>query len=487
MAWNLRSTFKIVFYLALMSYTRKIAHNTIIQIIGKGVSTVIGIVVIGMLTRYLGKAGFGQYTTIMAFLQFFGVIADLGLYIILVKKISEPGVDEDSIVSNIFTLRLISAVVFIGLAPIVVLFLPYAAIVKVGVLVTTISFLCITLNQALAGVFQKHLRMDRIVIAEVAGRIVLIVATYAAIQAELGLLWVMGAVGGGSVVNFIFTFLFSRRFVRIRLRFDTAVWKRVIKEAWPIALSIAFNLVYFKADTIILSLYYDEATVGIYGASYKVLEVLTTLPAMFAGLILPLLTVAWVARDKERFKRVLRKAFDAMVIIAMPLAIGTLFVAEPIMDLIAPSFTDSATILKILIFATATIFIGNLFGNTVVAINKQRTMMWVYLIVAIISFAGYLYFIPRYSYFGAAGMTVASELLVTIAALSIVGMTTKVWPSMKIIIKALVASGAMAGVLYLFTGLNVILLLGIGIIVYALVLYAVRGISSDVIKEVTRI
>ena len=86
-----------------MSYTRKIAHNTLIQIIGKAISTVIGVVVIGMLTRYLGQAGFGQYITIMAFLSFFGVLVDMGLYIILVKKISEPNVDQDSLVSNIFS------------------------------------------------------------------------------------------------------------------------------------------------------------------------------------------------------------------------------------------------------------------------------------------------------------------------------------------------------------------------------------------------
>ena len=67
-----------------MSYTRKIAHNTIIQIIGKGISTVIGVIVIAMLTRYLGQSGFGQYTTIMAFLQFFGVLVDMGLYLSLI-------------------------------------------------------------------------------------------------------------------------------------------------------------------------------------------------------------------------------------------------------------------------------------------------------------------------------------------------------------------------------------------------------------------
>ncbi len=469
-----------------MSYTRKIAHNTIIQIIGKGISTVIGVVVIGMLTRYLGTTGFGQYITIMAFLQFFGVLVDLGLYIILIKKISEPNVNQDEMVSNIFTLRLVSAVVFLGLAPIVVLFFPYAAIVKVGVLVTSLSFLGITLNQALTGVFQKHLRMDKVVIAEVIGRVILVGATYAAITADAGLLWVMGSVVVGSLVNFAITFFFSRQLVKIRLRFNMAVWKNVIKDAWPIALSIGFNLVYFKADTIILSLYHSEGTVGIYGAAYKVLEVLTTLPAMFAGLILPLLMVAWAAKEHERFRRVLQKAFDAMIMIAVPLAVGTVFLAGPIMDLIAPEFHDSATVLQILIFATATIFVGNLFGNTVVAINKQRTMMWIYLGVSIVSLVGYLYFIPRYSYYGAAAMTVVSELMVTIAAGIIVCLAIKMWPSFKVFGKALFASGIMAVVLYLISGVNIIAAFSIGGGVYLAILLLLRGITRETLVEIFR-
>ncbi len=470
-----------------MSYTRKIAHNTIIQIFGKGISTAIGIVVIGMLTRYLGASGFGQYTTIMAFLQFFGVLVDMGLYIVLVKKISEPEADQSRWVSNIFTLRLISAVVFLGLAPVIVLFFPYAAIVKWGVLITSVSFLCITLNQALSGVFQKNLRMDKVMIAEVIGRVILLVSTIAVIRADLGLLWVMGAVVAGSMVNFLFMYFSSRRFARLRLRFEWSQWKEIIKESWPIALSIAFNLVYFKADTIILSLFHSQAAVGIYGASYKVLEVLNTLPAMFAGLVLPLLAAAWSMADKEKFKRVLQKAFDAMVILAVPLAIGTLFIARPVMDMVAPGFTDSAEVLRLLIFAAATIFVGNLFGNTVVAINRQKTMMWLYLLVAIVSLIGYLLLVPRYSYFGAASMTIVSELLVTISAIYIVGRYAKVWPSLKVLAKATVASGIMAVALFALAGFNVFLLLFVGVILYGVTLYAVGGVTRGTIKEIIRL
>jgi len=98
-----------------MSLTKKIAVNTGWQMVGKVVGTFLGLIAIAILTRYLGRDGYGQYTTIYAFLQLFGILADFGFYIVLVKMISEKHVDqteENKITSNIFTLRLISALIF---------------------------------------------------------------------------------------------------------------------------------------------------------------------------------------------------------------------------------------------------------------------------------------------------------------------------------------------------------------------------------------
>ena len=62
-----------------MSITKKLAYNTIIQFAGKILTTILGIVIIALMTRYLGKEGFGQYITVVAFLSFFGIIVDFGL------------------------------------------------------------------------------------------------------------------------------------------------------------------------------------------------------------------------------------------------------------------------------------------------------------------------------------------------------------------------------------------------------------------------
>ena len=85
------------------SLTKKITYNTFFQISGKVGSTVIGLFTIAIITRYLGQAGFGQYTTIMTFLQFFGILVDMGLTLTTAQMISETGADEKKIMSNILS------------------------------------------------------------------------------------------------------------------------------------------------------------------------------------------------------------------------------------------------------------------------------------------------------------------------------------------------------------------------------------------------
>ena len=49
-------------------------------------------------------------------------------------------------------------------------------------------------------------------------------------------------------------------------------------------------MIYFKLDTVMLSFMKDQIDVGIYGLAYKILENLIFFPAMFVGLIMPLLS-----------------------------------------------------------------------------------------------------------------------------------------------------------------------------------------------------
>lgn len=451
-----------------MSVARTIAHNTAIQMVGKIVGTLLSLIAAALVLRHLGPEGMGQYTTIIAFLQIFGILMDAGLYIVLIKQLApleathgQPA--DDPAVHTIVTLRIISGVVFLGCAPLVAWVLSwynpaYGGEVLAGIALTTLFYFFISMNQLLSAVFQKALHSEWIAVGEFVGKIVLLAATVVAIWLDAGLLPIMVTLVLSSGANFLVNLIAANRYVRVRLMLDWARVRRVMKEAWPIALSIAFGLMYFKGDTIILTFYAPEEVVGWYGAPYKILEVLVTLPAMFTGLVLPIITGAWQRNDREMFGRVLQRSFDALVFIAMPMIFGTWLLAPAIITVLAGTeFAPSVPVLNILILATAAIFLGTLFGYVVVSLDRQRTMLWGYAFIAVTALAGYFLVIPRYSIIGAAWVTVYSEVTVMLIALLIVLRAAKVRLSFMPLLKSVVASVVMVGgILFSLTALGVL-------------------------------
>ena len=75
-------------YLSLMSIKRKVASNTIYQVIGKVItafSTLLGTVII---TRYLGAETFGEYSVVTTYILTFYLIADFGVNALVTRGVS---------------------------------------------------------------------------------------------------------------------------------------------------------------------------------------------------------------------------------------------------------------------------------------------------------------------------------------------------------------------------------------------------------------
>ena len=471
-----------------MKLATKIAYNTIAQIISKIISTIIGLLTIAIITRYLGAQGFGEYTTITTFLSFFAIVADLGLTLVTVQLISPKNADQEKIVGNLLGIRLISALIFIGAGPLLVFFFPYSLAIKLGVLTVAASYFFVALNQILVGIFQKNLRMDKVSIAEIASRLVLLGGIILVADFGLGLYGILAATVISSFVNFIIHYYYARRFSRLHFRFDLSYWKIIMQKSWPLAITIVFNLIYLKTDTLFLSIIPRPsqigiiAEVGLYGAAYKVIDVLITLPFMFAGIILPVLTSAWVEKNKKDFAAVLQKSFDIMVIIALPIVAGTQLLATDVITLVTgKEFAAAGPILQWLIWACAFIFLGNMFAHAIIAIDCQKKIIGAYIFVAITSVIAYSLLIPRFSYFGAAMITIYSEAMIAFASYFLVYKQTKFIPNLSVALKSAAASILMFLALYYEyhnISQNVFIIILSSILIYFPLLIIFKGIKK---------
>ena len=474
-----------------MNLYAKVAKNTLIQIIGKIVSTILGLLAIAMITRYLSPAGFGEYTTITTFLAFFAVIADLGLTLITAQMLCDPKHEETEALNNLFGLRLVSAILFISLAPIIVLFFPYSPSIKIGVLICAAAFFFPALNQVVIGLFQKKLSMGRDVFSELISRAILILIVFLSLRFKLGLNGILMATVISAAANFLLHYLLACKFVKIKPEFNWFIWRKIISKSWPLAITIILNLIYLRADTLILSIFKSSVEVGLYGAAYRVIDVLTTIPFMFAGIILPILTSAWLHNNKEYFKKLLQKSFDFMAIIAIPLIVGSQLLAKPVMKFVAGSeFTASGEILKFLIIAVAAIFLGTMFSHAVIAMDKQKKLIWFYVFTSASSLIAYFILIPNYSYYGAAVVTIYSEIVIALFSGICVYKYSKFKPNFKIFFKSILASIIMGGLIYFIpfdyrdSLRGLLFIIFIATFVYFLCLYLFKAIRAKDIEMI---
>lgn len=470
-----------------MSLTRALAWNTSVQIAGKVVSTALGVVSVGIMTRYLGQSGFGAYSTANAYLQIFALLLDLGLNVTIVNLLGEHAGDktyQERAVSALSTLRIATGLLVFALAVPIAWLFPYSLELKLSIVALTGSFFFASLNQIVIGVQQTHLKMHVVALAENAGRLVLIAGLLVARAMNLGLVPVVLFVSLAGIANFSLNFIAARRFASFRWNWDLAYWKIALARSWPIGVSIAFNLIYYKADTLILSLVRSQSEVGIYGAAYRVLDILISVPFMYAGVLLPVISHAWARNNREYFSHLLGRSIDLMMLLAAPLIASVWVLGTRIMTLVAGrEFALSGSVLNILILAGGIIYLHTIFSYAVVALNLQRKMIPIYIAVALVTLAAYVIFIPMYGLWAAAWLTVFSEAAIGTGSMLMTRSRAPLSFHPRVSAIAVGAALVMALAIKPLAGLPLPIPIGIGIIVYGALVTILGGIPRETIKE----
>lgn len=480
-----------------MSNTRRVAYNTIIQIVGKIITTVISLILVAALTRYLGVSGYGQYTTIFAFTQFFAVIADFGFFWFLVREISKPKANQEKIVSNVLTFRTLMAVVIFLVAFLLGFVIPQYHDFRYGIGIIAAASFWLTLNGTYVGIFQNRLRMDKAALTDVFGRLVILGLVLWLIKTGANLNHLLWAYFFGNMINFFLSAYLGRIYVHFRPAFDFTYWKWIFRETLPIFFVSVLALISFKIDTVMLSLLKSSTDVGIYGPPYKVIEILILIPAIFMGNVFPILT-AYIYSKDERLQNAFQKCFDFLILVAVPIVVGVIMTAPRIIRIVAgPEFTSAHTIspiwgipatssfaLQILVAAVGLAYLSHLFNYMIIALGRQTKLIVPNIIFVIFNVGLNLILIPKISYIGAAMVTVLTEIIVV----SLYWWLMRRYVDLKINFKTLlkvILSGIILGLsLYFLKFLNLWMLIPLGATVYLASLYLMKGISKEMIRQI---
>ena len=153
--------------------------------------------------------------------------------------------------------------------------------------------------------------------------------------------------------------------------FDRAVARELVREALPLAVALAMNVVYFRVLVIMTSLLASEHETGIFGTSFRVFEVVFSLPLLVLSTALPLLAVAG-RDDDDRLRFGLQRMTEVGFAAATALVLAIVVLAPPAIRLLGGAeFEDAAGVLRIQAFALLPVFVGQTVQLGLLSVRRQ--------------------------------------------------------------------------------------------------------------------
>jgi len=505
-----------------MSIARKILENTFVQVLGKLITAALSIVVLKIISGYLGTSGYGDYTTVYQFLAFFGIIADFGIYTITVKEMSRDESRIPVILGNVMGLRTFLAIVAMGLAVLTVFLVPRYdnTLIPLGVLIATLATFFTLLNGTVSSVLQVHLKMQYATISLVLGKIVSVLymgwVAYFAFTGDLinGFYHLLWAGVLGNLVMFLVTAYYVRRFCKITYQFDFTYWKKVFFTSLPFGVALILNTIYFRLDVILMtfilphsqslggetacvSMLCSDTEIGLYGVAMRMLEMLVIIPVYFMNSVLPVMT-RYIEEQSEKIRSLMQYSFDFLVATGLPILVGGFILARPIIHFISdPQFLSgnmftfgSDMAVRILMFAMLFSFVNALFGFTLVVLNKQVKLMFINAGAVLFNLIGNILVIPVWGFRGAAMTSVLSEIIILIftywAAQKVLGFHLSVRTFIRTFIAAAVMGVAvwigfewMADMWFIW---QLAVLIPLGGLVYLLLMFKTKAITPEMMS-----
>ena len=394
-----------------MNLPQKVVLNTLVQVGGKVLLALGAIVGVRLTTGYLGVEGFGEYAIVLAVAPILAIVSDFGIATIASREIAKTPERADDLGGTLLWLRLVGAVfVFVLFLPLVP-FLPYSHEVKLGLVIAAAGVAVTVVGNFPAAFFQVNLRLEYVAILDAVSALLTVAGLAFVIALDLGFYAVVAVWPAVAVGISVASFALSRRFWTINVRRGWASARPLLRDALPIGLVTLLGLLHFKVDSVMLSVLKPAADVGTYTVAYRFLEYALLLPTLFMAAVFPILA-RYLHERSPMTDDVIRRSFNFLLLLALPLAVALLALARPLVHLVAgEAFDDAVLPLQILSLALVFAFANAIFASLLFALNRQRQLIAASLLGIAVNVGLNAYFIPKWSYVGAAGTTAFSELL----------------------------------------------------------------------------
>lgn len=232
-------------------------------------------------------------------------------------------------------------------------------------------------------------------------------------------LWCQVAI---SLILVLSTFIITRRFFgRVQLKWEPTVKIELIKQSFPFWAASLLGLMHMRFDTIMVGVLLDLQRVAVYELGIKLVEVARFLVRPIKTVFLPVFseyntTGNWT-KLRVRFRQMMLLVFAAgagmfMLMLAFGSPLITLLFGE--------AYRESVFVTQILFLSVPFLFVEFLANVVASAMHLEKRIMNITAWTVVLNIGLNIFVIPIYGIIGAAWVTVASQVFLTVGLLVIV-------------------------------------------------------------------
>jgi O-antigen/teichoic acid export membrane protein len=261
-------------------------------------------------------------------------------------------------------------------------------------------------------------------------RVIILVLVAIGFYQHWSLFWLVTANGTVTLVNlFIDWFVLVRRYGLILPKLFGFAWSKYYRSVVMLGAVTIVNALYLQVDTIILSGLRSPVDVGIYGAAQKIVTIVVIFQGMFLANFFPFL-IEQSKLSTEKFQKAVTNALVMLMVIGLPLGLLVISIPTELVRIVAGrQFISTSTIsidsiaistpitLAILGFYVLINYFDGIFTNALIALDRLKWLLGVNLVALVFNIALNLAFDRTYTYFAAAILTVATELIIASTAI----------------------------------------------------------------------
>ncbi|HEV3213430.1 MAG TPA: flippase [Acidimicrobiales bacterium] len=463
----------------------------------------LGGIALAFMTRRLGKSGYGEFVVAITFVSTATLVTDLGLNALTGREIARTPERAREILGHTLGLRVSLSVLVIPIVALIAHF-AYGASNSVLFLSVVIASLAVpfdalrsvSLSYFVASI-RNHIGAVLAILQQVlfVGGVVLILGLgrgKATMPAhDLRPVWCVSAYVASTVISSICAYVWVVREVPFRPRYGAAQWRRMVTGSIGIGVIQLINVLYLRADTLILSVMTTPAQVGIYGVAYAIIAFYGAFASIVMTSLLPILTRA----NDDELGGIVVRAVRHLITISVMLAMLT-WCFGPIAIRLVAGTKYAAAYLPLAILATAMVFtyLHVALGVSSVARNRHHRIVYVSLACLVLNVVGNVLAIPRWGIDGSATVTLISEAVALLGVAYVfrhdVGPRI---PWATVLPKPVLVGAALTVVFYFplhSTTRGVVLSGALGVCqlaAYLAVLLAVSGLPDEYRSAITRV